>query len=67
MTFILHASKEEEVVSTIRLSVIVAVAKGRALAKEGWQVSIEAPNGIRYASTDFEKLLSSYPIFPPPS
>src|SRR5271169_6715884 len=38
VTFIVHASKGEDATTTIRLSVVVAIAKGRARAEEGWQV-----------------------------
>jgi hypothetical protein len=38
VTFIVHASRGEETATTIRLSVVVAIAKGRALAEAGWQV-----------------------------
>lgn len=61
MTFIVHASKGEESTKTVRLSVVVAIAKGRALAEEGWQVYIEGSDGVRYASPEFDKLLSLNP------
>jgi hypothetical protein len=61
VTFIVHASKGQETTTTIRLSVVVAVAKAHALAEEGWQVRIEGPDGIRYASGEFDKLLSCSP------
>jgi hypothetical protein len=35
VTFIVHASRGEDATTTIRLSVVVAIAKGRALAEEG--------------------------------
>jgi hypothetical protein len=44
--------------TTIRLSVVVAIAKGRSLAEEGWQVFIMGPDGIRYHPPEFDKLLS---------
>jgi hypothetical protein len=61
VTFIVHASKGEEATTTIRLSVVVAIAKGRALAEEGWQVFITGPDGIRYHPSEFDKLLSLSP------
>ena len=61
MTFIVHASRGEEVTTTIRLSVVVAIAKGKALAEEGWQVFITGPDGIRYYPPEFENLLSLSP------
>jgi hypothetical protein len=57
VTFIVHASKGEDVAETIRLSVVVAIAKGRSLLDEGWQVYITGPDGIRYYPAEFEKLL----------
>jgi hypothetical protein len=57
VTFIVHASRGEEATTTIRLSVVVAIAKGRALAEEGWQVFITGPDGIRYHPSEFEQLL----------
>jgi len=61
VTFIVQASRGEEVTTTIRLSVVVAIAKGRALAEEGWQVFITAPDGTRYYAAEFDKLLSLSP------
>ena len=57
VTFIVHASRGEEAATTIRLSVVVAIAKGQALAEEGWQVFITGPDGIRYYPSEFDKLL----------
>jgi hypothetical protein len=57
VTFIVHASRDEDATTTVRLSVVVAIAKGRALAEEGWQVFITGPDGIRYYPAEFEKLL----------
>jgi hypothetical protein len=61
VTFIVHASRREAATTTIRLSVVVAVAKGRALAKEGWQVFITGPDGTCYDPSEFDKLLSFGP------
>ena len=61
MTFIVHASRDDDTTTTVRLSVVVAIAKGRALAEEGWQVFITGPDGIRYYPDEFEKLLSLNP------
>jgi hypothetical protein len=58
VTFIVHASRGEDVTTTIRLSVVVAIAKGRTLADEGWQVFITGPDGIRYYPSEFNRLLS---------
>ena len=61
VTFIVQASRGEETTTTIRLSVVVAIAKGRTLAEEGWQVFITGPDGIRYYPSEFDKLLSLGP------
>jgi hypothetical protein len=61
VTFIVEASRGEETTTTVRLSVVVAIAKGRALAEEGWQVFITAPDGIRYRPSEFDRLLSFSP------
>jgi hypothetical protein len=58
VTFIVHASRGDNNATTIRLSVAVAIAKGRALADEGWDVFITAPDGIRYYPSEFDTLLS---------
>jgi hypothetical protein len=61
VTFIVQASRGEEATTTVRLSVVVAIAKGRALAEEGWQVFITGPDGIRCYPSEFDKLLSLSP------
>jgi hypothetical protein len=61
VAFIVHASRDEDTTTTVRLSVVVAIAKGRALAEEGWQVFITGPDGLRYYPAEFEKLLSLNP------
>jgi hypothetical protein len=62
VTYIVHASRGEDVTTTVRLSVVVAIAKGRSLAGEGWQVFITGPDGIRYYPSEFDKLLSFSPV-----
>jgi hypothetical protein len=61
VAFIVHASRGEDTTTTIRLSVVVAIAKGRSLAEEGWLVFITAPDGRRYYPAEFDKLLSFSP------
>ena len=58
MTFIVHASKGDEVAVTIRLRAIAAVAKARSLCSDGWDVYIVSPGDIRYAPAEFDKLLA---------
>ena len=67
MTFIVHASKGEDTATTFRLSVVVAIAKGRALVDEGWQVFITGPDGTRYYPSEFDELLSFSPALRSPS
>jgi hypothetical protein len=57
VTFIVQASKGEAKAVTVRLSVAVAIAKGRALLAEGWQVIITGPDGISYEPAEFDQLL----------
>jgi hypothetical protein len=61
VTFVVHASRGEDALTTIRLSVVVAIAKGRTLAEEGWQVFITGPDGVRYHPSEFDKLLAFSP------
>ena len=65
MTFIVHATRGEAATTTVRLSVVVAIAKGRALLEEGWQVFITGPDGIRYYPSEFDRLLSLCPVLRP--
>jgi hypothetical protein len=56
VTFIVHASKDEAVVITVRLRVAAAIAKARALTDAGWDVYVISPDGIRYRPADFDRL-----------
>ena len=46
---------------TVRLSVVVAIAKAHAFIEEGWQVFITTPDGKRYYPGEFDKLISLSP------
>lgn len=59
VTFIVHSSRGGKVTTTVRLSAIAAIAKGRTLIDEGWQVFITDSDGTRYHPSDFDKLASS--------
>jgi hypothetical protein len=59
VTFIVHSSRGDEITTTVRLNVIAAIAKGRALIDEGWQVFITDSDGTQYHPSDFDKLASS--------
>jgi hypothetical protein len=61
VTFIVHASRGEEVARTIRLSAVAAIARGRALVAEGWEVFIIGPDDIKYYPPEFDQLLSLGP------
>ena len=43
MTFIVHASKNDEVAITVRLRAVAAIAKAQSLSTEGWDVIIIGP------------------------
>ena len=43
--------------TTVRLSIAVAIAKANALLDQGWQVFIIDPDGRRYDPSEFEQLL----------
>jgi hypothetical protein len=62
VTFIVQASRGEDATTTFRLSAVAAIAKGRALAEEGWQVFITDSDGDHYYPSEFDKLLSSHPV-----
>jgi hypothetical protein len=59
VTFIVYASRGGVEMTTVRLSVVVAIAKGRALIDDGWQVFITDPSGTRYYPSEFDKLAST--------
>jgi hypothetical protein len=61
VAFTVRASRGQEAATTVRLSVVVAVAKGLALVEEGWQVFIVAPDGARYDPSELDRLLSLSP------
>jgi hypothetical protein len=64
VTFFVQASKGETVVTTARLSAVIAVAKGRSLLAEGWDVFITGPDGARYDPAEFDRLLARRPKAP---
>jgi hypothetical protein len=61
VTFVVHASRGEDVATTVRLSVVVAIAKGLSFVEDGWEVFIVGPDGVRYDPPEFEKLLALSP------
>lgn len=57
VTFIVNASKGEDITTTVRLSVAVAIAKADTLRGQGWRVFITGPDGRRYDPPEFTQLL----------
>jgi hypothetical protein len=58
VTFLVHASKNDEVVITIRLRAVAAIAKAHSLSAMGWDVAIIGPDDIKYSPAEFRKLLA---------
>jgi hypothetical protein len=61
VTFFVQASKGANLVITARLSAVIAVAKGRSLLDDGWEVFITGPDGARYDPSEFDRLLTPRP------
>ena len=57
VTYIVNASRGEHATTTVRLSMVVAIAKANALRDQGWQVFITGPDGRRYDPSEFARLL----------
>jgi hypothetical protein len=58
VTFIVNACRGEDVTTTVRLNIAVAIAKACALIEQGWQdVFITGPDGRRFEPAEFERLL----------
>lgn len=55
--FTIHASKDGQSVTTVRLGPTITVAKARELAKYGWDVHITDAEGHRYGADRFAELL----------
>jgi hypothetical protein len=55
MTFTVHASRGDEITTTVRLNVIAAIAKGRTLIDKGWQVFITDTDGNRISPVRFRQ------------
>ena len=58
VTFIVHASKNDEVAITVRLRAIAAIAKAQSLSADGWNVLIIGPDDIKYSPAEFDRLLA---------
>jgi hypothetical protein len=58
MTFTIRASKDGETIETVRIGPTATVAKARRLFKTGWIVQIIDDDGLPYAPSEFDQLLS---------
>ena len=56
MSYKIVATKEEQTVSSARQSLLIAAAKARVWASEGWQVVVTDGDGKTLDPADFEKL-----------
>jgi hypothetical protein len=56
--FSIHASKDGQMVSTVRIGPTITVAKARTLLDEGWQVHVTDENGHQYGPEKLHQLLS---------
>jgi hypothetical protein len=56
--FSIHASKDGQMVTTVRIGPTVTVARARALLNEGWQVHVTDENGRQYGPAELDQLLS---------
>ena len=54
----IHASKDDQSITTVRLGPLVTVAKAQDLTKYGWQVHIADADGHQYGPDKFDEILS---------
>jgi hypothetical protein len=59
MTYKIIAERDTETVRSERTSLIIAVAKARVFASEGWQVTITTDDGKVFAPAAFDTLLAA--------
>ena len=57
MTFVIHASKDGQNLTSIRISSAAAVDKARLLEAIGWQVHITDSAGHQFDARDFDRVL----------
>jgi hypothetical protein len=57
MTFTIHASKNDQCVTTVRINPVAAVDKARMLETLGWQVHVINSAGCQFDPPDFRLLL----------
>ena len=58
MNFTIRASKDGETIETVRIGPTPSVAKARGLFKTGWMVQIIDSDGLCYAPSAFDQMLS---------
>ena len=54
--FTIHASKNGQTITTVRIGPMVCVEKAKTLLGEGWQVHITSAVGHRYGPDEFNQL-----------
>jgi hypothetical protein len=59
MAYKITAERDTETVKSERTSLIIAVAKARVWASEGWQVTITTEDGKVFAPAAFDTLLAA--------
>jgi hypothetical protein len=59
MAYKMTAERDTETVKSERTSLIIAVAKARVFASEGWQVTITTDDGKVFAPAAFDTLLTA--------
>jgi hypothetical protein len=59
MAYKITAERDTETVKSERTSLIIAVAKARVFASEGWQVTITTDDGKVFAPAAFDTLLAA--------
>ena len=59
MAYKMTAERDTETVKSERTSVIIAVAKARVFASEGWHVTITTDDGRVFAPAAFDTLLAA--------
>jgi hypothetical protein len=65
MSYKIVATKEDQTVSSARQSLLIAAAKARVWASEGWQVIVTDGEGKTLDPADFEKLFELKQVCPP--
>ena len=59
MAYKMTAERDTETVRSERTSLIIAIAKARVFASEGWQVTITTDDGRVFAPAGFDTLLAA--------